>query len=135
MCGADTIHYYCLQIFEEANMKIDKYVLAVLMQLGFASGYLVSAFLMKAIRRRTQYLSTGVLLSLSMLLLGYSIQVNENGNGGQLAGILKTLQPAFAICACLGYSFGFAAVIYGLGSEIFPSKIKGLCTSLALATK
>ena len=105
------------------------------MQLGFSLGYLGSAVLMRLLRRRTQYLSTGLLMSVSMILLGYSIHVNQNGETGMPGKILKMGQPVFVVAASLGYSFGFGSVVYGLGSEIFPSKIKGLCTSLALASK
>ena len=125
--GADTIHIYSLQIFKQAGIVLDRYLLAILTQAAFTACNYLSAFLITICLRRTQFICSGLVMSCSLLLIGCSLQQDD------LSWAWRLCQPLLFLSVAFSYSCGYGTVTYSLGAELFPSEVKGLCTAIPLA--
>ena len=73
MAGTDCIQYYSLDIFQKANLSVDKYLLAVILQGSWTVGYALASVGMARVGRRTQFLVSGMMLAPCLALLGLSV--------------------------------------------------------------
>ena len=119
---------YSLQIFNKADIVLNKYVLAILIQAAFTICNFLSAHLMKVCARRLQFILSGLIMCLSLFLIGYLINFE-----GKLSRLQKVSQPLLFMVIAFAYSCGYGTVTYSLGAELFPSEVKGICTAVPLA--
>merc|ERR550539_319125 len=77
LSGVDAISYYCVTIFKMANLAIDSYTMAIFMQIGYTAGYIMIAPFMDSIDRKKLYIIAGNLMTLSLVILGATIDPNE----------------------------------------------------------
>ena len=73
MTGTDCIQYYSLDIFQKANLSVDKYLLAVILQGSWTIGYALASVGMARVGRRKQFLISGMMLAPCLALLGLSV--------------------------------------------------------------
>ena len=86
LSGVDAISYYCVTIFKMANLALDSYTMAIFMQIGYTAGYIMIAPFMDSIDRKKLYIIAGNLMTLSLVILGATInpeEQTENGNTGK----------------------------------------------------
>ena len=77
LSGVDAISYYCVTIFKMANLAIDSYTMAIFMQIGYTAGYIMIAPFMDSIDRKKLYIIAGNLMTMSLVILGATIDPNE----------------------------------------------------------
>ena len=73
MSGSDTVSFYSLDIFRRANVKMNNYVLSILVNSGFTLGYLFSAMIMTRVGRKLQFISSGLFMAVSLATLGFTL--------------------------------------------------------------
>ena len=87
LSGVDAISYYCVTIFKMANLALDSYTMAIFMQIGYTAGYIMIAPFMDSIDRKKLYIIAGNLMTLSLVILGATInpeEQTEKGNTGKI---------------------------------------------------
>ena len=85
LSGSETVSFYSLDIFRRANVKMNHYVLAILINSGFTTGYMVSSILLTRIRRKVQFICSSLFMAVCLITLGFTL----NAEVGKI--ILKTL--------------------------------------------
>ena len=78
LCGAETLVNYSLDIFRRANVKLNNYLLSILVQVGFISGYVISAFLMSRVKRKHQLAFSSIFMAVSQIVLGFALKSEVN---------------------------------------------------------
>lgn len=73
LSGSDTVSFYSLDIFRRANVKMNNYVLSILVNSGFTLGYLFSAMIMTRVGRKLQFISSGLFMAVSLATLGFTL--------------------------------------------------------------
>ena len=73
LSGSDTVSFYSLDIFRRANVKMNNYVLSILVNSGFTIGYMVSAMLMTRVGRKMQFICSGLFMAVSLATLGFTL--------------------------------------------------------------
>ena len=76
MSGSDILVFYSLDIFKRANLDMNSHVLAIFVQSGFLIGYIIAAFLMSRITRKTQFIVSGFFMSIFLFALGFILKTN-----------------------------------------------------------
>ena len=76
--GYDQLTYYSLDIFRKADMAIDEYLLAIVLQTAPVFGYIVASILLARIGRRVQLITFGVLFSFFICTLGANLFILEH---------------------------------------------------------
>ncbi len=69
--------YYSLVIFQNAEIDMNNHILAIVVQSGLTFGYVISTPMMSKLPRRFQFITSGLLMSLSSTALGVSILIND----------------------------------------------------------
>ena len=115
-------------------MPLNDYILSIILQAAFTISMLISAPLMKIMNRRTQYLMSMGLISFSMLMLSYCM-FSIDLTTGALHEIMKVGQPLFVIMVGFAYGIGIGPITFALTNEVFPARAKGICGTLAMASK
>ena len=77
LSGVDAISYYCVTIFKMANLALDSYTMAIFMQIGYTSGYIIIAPFMDLIDRKKLYIIAGNVMTASLIILGVTISPDE----------------------------------------------------------
>ena len=131
-CGADTMAYYSLEIFGNADVPIDEYVLSILVQAGFVAGYTLSTWLMTRVSRKWEFVSSGLLTATCMFLVSICMFA-QPGAEGELLDVVKVSQPVLVVLSTLAYSLGYGPVLFSLLGGVFPARVKGVCCALVLA--
>ena len=70
-----------------ANLALDSYTMAIFMQIGYTAGYIMIAPFMDSIDRKKLYIIAGNLMTLSLVILGATInpeEQTEKGNTGKI---------------------------------------------------
>ena len=73
MSGSETVSVYSLDIFRRANVKMNNYILAILINSGFTLGYMISAMIMTSVGRKLQFISSGLFMAVSLATLGFTL--------------------------------------------------------------
>lgn len=76
MSGSDILVFYSLDIFKRANVNMNSHVLAIFVQSGFLSGYIIAAFLMSRVTRKTQFIISGFFMATFLFALGFILKSN-----------------------------------------------------------
>ena len=74
MSGSETVSVYSLDIFRRANVKMNNYLLAILINSGFTLGYMISAMIMPHVGRKLQFISSGLFMAVSLATLGFALK-------------------------------------------------------------
>ena len=78
LSGMDAISYYCVTIFKMANLALDSYTMAIFMQIGKTAGYIMITPFMDSIDRKKLYITAGIFMTLSLVILGATISPDED---------------------------------------------------------
>ena len=132
--GADTVSYYSLEIFAKAEVPLNEYILSILLQAGFNISYLLSSPLMNIMKRRNQYFISGFLMAFCMLMLSFCMYAIDL-SFGSLRELMKIGQPMFVILSGLAYGLGVGPVVFSLTNELFPARVKGVCSAIAISSR
>ena len=82
--GSDILIFYSLDVFRRAKVKLNNHVLAIMTQSAIAFGSFLAALGMKRVPRRVQFISSTLLMSLSMFAIGSLLhQMATNPEGVQ----------------------------------------------------
>ena len=73
LSGSDSVCFYSLDIFRRANVKMNNYVLSILVNSGFTLGYMISAMIMTSVGRKLQFISSGLFMAVSLATLGFTL--------------------------------------------------------------
>ena len=73
-CGQETIGWYSLDIFKRAEVDLDNYLLAILLQTSTLIGYMTAACVLPFVKRKRQFLISSILMGISQLLIGFSLK-------------------------------------------------------------
>ena len=133
-CGSDTISYYSLEIFAKAEVPLNEYILSILLQAGFTMSFMLSSSLMNIMKRRNQYLISGSLMAFCMLMLSFCMYAIDLSSGS-LREVMKIGQPMFVILSGVTYGLGVGPVVFSLTNELFPARVKGVCSTIAMASR
>ena len=74
MCGAETMVNYSMDIFKRAEVEVPHYLLTILLNLSFLTGYIISIFLTSTLKRKVQFLIGVILMSISQAVLGLALK-------------------------------------------------------------
>ena len=74
MCGAETMVNYSMDIFKRAEVEVPHYLLTILLNLSFLTGYIISIFLTSTLKRKVQFLIGVILMSISQAILGLALK-------------------------------------------------------------
>ena len=80
LSGSDTVSFYSLDIFRRAEVKMNNYVLSILVNSGFTIGYMVSALLMTRVGRKMQFICSGLFMAVSLATLGFTLNAEVSKN-------------------------------------------------------
>ena len=73
--GAETLANYSLDIFRRANVKLNNYLLVVLVQGCTLTGYIISACIMRYVKRKHHFACSAALMSISYAVLGIALKM------------------------------------------------------------
>ena len=76
-CGVDTISYYSVTLFKNANLAVDEYIMAIFMQIGYTAVYILIAPFVDSIDRKRLYLVASWFMTISLIILGATINPDE----------------------------------------------------------
>ena len=79
MCGAETMVNYSMDIFKRAEVEVPHYLLTILLNLSFLTGYIISIFLTSTLKRKVQFLIGVILMSISQAVLGLALKAEVSG--------------------------------------------------------
>ena len=74
MCGAETMVNYSMDIFKRAEVEVPHYLITILLNLSFLTGYIISIFLTSTLKRKVQFLIGVILMSISQAVLGLALK-------------------------------------------------------------
>ena len=134
MSGAETVCYYSLDIFSQADVAVSEYLMAVLLQCSFTTALIICTVIMKRVDRRPHYIGSALSLSLCHFLLAICI-FSVDKTGGHLQSAMKYLQPVLVILIGFSFSIGIGPMVFTLAGELFPARAKGICSSTAMAVR
>ena len=80
MTGFEIVSYYALDIFKRANVTMNNHILAILLASACTIGYAISSFLMRCVPRKVHFISSGLLMALSIITLGFTLQAKVYRN-------------------------------------------------------
>ena len=130
--GVDTLGYYSLEIFAQADVQINEYILNILLQSAFVAALVISTPLMKKVNRRTHYLASGVAVAVFAFLLSFCIHCAKQ-SAYTFGDMLRTSQPVVTILMAGAFAVGVGPIPFTLAGELFPAEAKGVCSSLAMS--
>jgi SP family arabinose:H+ symporter-like MFS transporter len=121
--GINAIMYYAPEIFKRAgagtNAALSQTVLVGIVNLAFT---LVALWLIDKVGRKALLLVGAVLMTVSLLVVGYGFHA-EN-----VSGILILV---FILLYVASFAVSFGPVVWVMISEIFPTRIRGRGTAIA----
>ena len=153
---------YSMDIFKRAEVEVPHYLLTILLNLSFLTGYIISIFLTSTLKRKVQFLIGVILMSISQAILGLALkaEVSQPSNKNMIIlqnkihcyflinflnlqefqndtfiSMSKILLPLSVITTAFGYSIGLGPVPLALLGEILPLKIKSLATAIIMTMK
>ena len=86
--GYDQLTYYSIDIFRKADIRMDKYLLAIAMQTAPVFGYLLASVLLAKIKRRTQLITFGASFGITLMLLATNLYVARDTDSVRSFGTL-----------------------------------------------
>ncbi len=66
--------FYSLDIFQRANVTMNKHILSILVILGCVIGYIISALIMTKVPRKVQFIASALFMAVSTATLGFTLQ-------------------------------------------------------------
>ena len=65
---------YSMDIFKRAEVEVPHYLITILLNLSFLTGYIISIFLTSTLKRKVQFLIGVILMSISQAVLGLALK-------------------------------------------------------------
>jgi len=131
--GADDLTYYGLTIFHYASLpNISPNLIAILFQLSFTVGLVVSQAVSSSVGRRMQFIGGSIGLTVILAGLGvYHQAAPQFAVGSLFAWTPVVLHVAMGLV----FGAGVGSVPYTLTGELFPQHLKTLGCGVALAVR
>jgi len=129
--GWDILSYYGLTIFKFPGVDISPGGIAMMYQSSFTLGLLLAPLLMSRVGRRIQFISGGLGLCCSLLVLGAYYKFSLFSSDPSLSWI-----PVFIILLNgLVFGLGLGPVPYTLAGEVFPQHMKSVGSGITTASR
>ena len=132
LSGTDCITSYSLDIFQKANLSINKYLLAIILQIVWTFTYALATYLMSRVRRRRQFLTSGLFLAPSLAILGVTLYFQTHDHPHP---VLQYASPLLIVIVCVVYALGVGPILFALVGELFQPRVKGVSAAIALCTR
>ncbi|MBB6254650.1 D-xylose transporter XylE [Nitrospirillum iridis] len=124
--GINAVLYYAPQMFKNMGMSNDsalwQTVIVGIANVGFT---LVATFTVDRLGRKPLLIAGGVVMGVSMMVLGGLFSSNQLGLGALLA----------MLAYVAGFAFSWGPVVWVLLAEMFPNAIKGKALGIAVAAQ
>ncbi|PIK35539.1 hypothetical protein BSL78_27632 [Apostichopus japonicus] len=143
--GINTVMFYTVTIFQSTGSSIDANTATIVIGAVQVVATLVSVMLMDLVGRKVLLITAGVLMAISSTTFGlyYFLTKDEispttpSGLEDILLGNAKSdlgwLSLSSMVIYIIGFSLGLGPIPWLIMSEIFPSKARGLASSIATA--
>ncbi|XP_076240961.1 trehalose transporter 1-like protein [Calliopsis andreniformis] len=125
--GIFVVVYYAVNIIENAGIKIDPYLGAVLIGFTRLVGSLLVACVSRRFGRRIPSIVSGFGMTLFMAILSVYLLMDDKGssiNDGGLIPVICVLMYIFAS------TMGFLVIPFAMMGEVYPTKVKEVLTGL-----
>ncbi|MDB4866523.1 MAG: sugar transporter [Cohnella sp.] len=121
--GINAIMYYAPEIFKQTgagtNAALSQTVLVGIVNFAFT---LIALWLIDKLGRRALLLVGAVMMTVSLLVVGY---------GFHAANVSGTLILVFILIYVASFAVSFGPVVWVMISEIFPTRVRGRATAIA----
>lgn len=125
--GIDTIIFYTVSIFKASGSTMDEYQSTIVVGVVQLVATVVSFFIIDKFGRKPLLLSSGVIMFLSMAVLGWYFYLHDRGRAEGLGLVPLISQMVFIA----GFSIGYSNVPFLLMGELLPSAQRSLLSSVA----
>lgn len=125
--GIDTIIFYTVSIFQASGSTMGEYEATIVVGIVQLLATISSVFLVDRFGRKPLLLSSGLIMFVSMLALGWYFYLYNRNRGEGLGIIPLVSQMAFIS----GFSIGYCNVPFILMAELLPTAQRSFLSSIA----
>ena len=141
-----------MDIFRRANVQWNNYILAILVQGGFISGYAISSCIISSVKRKHHFAFSAAFMGIFQAVLGFALKaevkltfvfslfwlitffLKDFGNETFIE-ISQYILPTCVVGTTFAFGCGVGPVPMALLGEIIPLKIKSVATAILLFFK
>lgn len=131
-CGINAVIFYTSNIFQSSGIKFDPKTATILVGGFQAVATFVSSLIVDRLGRRKLLLFSGLIMSVSTLLIGlfYTLRERDIINGDNISSYGAL--PVASLCMfVVAFSLGYGPIPWMISGEIFIPEIKSVASSVA----
>lgn len=126
--GINAVMFYTVSIFESAGLKNSKLATVVIGAVQVVATF-VACILMDKMGRRRLLITAGSVMCVSCFIFGWYYHHTSGATGGKELG---TLAVICLVVYIIGFSLGWGPIPMLIMSEIFPSRVRGAASGIAV---